>query len=151
VGLARPRRARQSGGMDMRAFNDDVIRRFRAGEDIEGLHRDRLLLLTTTGRHTGARRTVPMMFVEVHGEPLVIASNAGAAEHPAWFLNLLADPHATVETPDGRSREVVAEVLEGEERARVWRDLIVGFPFFVEHQERAGDREIPLVHLRPGR
>jgi len=137
--------------MDMLAFNDDVIRRFRAGEQIEGLHRDRLVLLTTTGRHSGTRRTAPMMFVDVEGDPLVIASNAGAAEHPAWFVNLLADPRVTVETPDGRSEEARAEVLEGEERARVWRDLIAGFPFFVEHQERAGDREIPLVRLRRDR
>jgi deazaflavin-dependent oxidoreductase (nitroreductase family) len=134
--------------MDMQAFNDDVIRRFRAGEELEGLHRARLVLLTTTGRRSGALRTAPMMFIDVEGDPLVIASNAGAAEHPAWFLNLLADPRATVETPDGRSDQVVAEVLEGEERARVWRDLVQGFPFFVEHQERAGDREIPLVRLR---
>ena len=105
--------------MDMPAFDDDVIRRFRAGEQIEGLHRDGLVLLTTTGRRSGTRRTAPMMFVDVEGDPLVIASNAGAAEHPAWFVNLLADPRVTVETPDGRSEEAVAEVLEGEERARV--------------------------------
>jgi len=137
--------------MDMLAFNDDVIRRFSAGEQIEGLHRDRLVLLTTTGRRSGTRRTAPMMFVDVEGDALVIASNAGAAEHPAWFVNLLADPRVTVETPDGRSEEAVAEVLEGEERARVWRELIAGFPFFAEHQERAGNREIPLVRLRRDR
>jgi deazaflavin-dependent oxidoreductase (nitroreductase family) len=137
--------------MDMLAFNDDVIRRFRAGEQIEGLHRDRLVLLTTTGRASGARRTAPMMFVDHDGDPLVIASNAGAAAHPAWFLNLLADPRATVETPDGGSADVVAEVLEGEERTRVWQDLVAGFPFLGEHQERAGAREIPLVRLRRGR
>jgi deazaflavin-dependent oxidoreductase (nitroreductase family) len=137
--------------MDMLAFNDDVIRRFRAGEQIEGLHRDALVLLTTTGRRSGTRRTAPMMFVDLEGDPLVVASNAGAAEHPAWFVNLLADPRVTVETPDGRSAEAVAEVLEGEERARVWRDLTAGFPFLVQHEERAGDREIPLVRLRRGR
>ncbi|WP_345480773.1 nitroreductase/quinone reductase family protein [Amnibacterium soli] len=137
--------------MDMLAFNDDVIRRFRAGEQIEGLHRDALVLLTTTGRRSGTRRTAPMMFVDLEGDPLVVASNAGAAEHPAWFVNLLADPRVTVETPDGCSAEAVAEVLEGEERARVWRDLTAGFPFLVQHEERAGDREIPLVRLRRGR
>ncbi|MGN6444533.1 nitroreductase/quinone reductase family protein [Amnibacterium sp.] len=134
--------------MDMRAFNEDVIRRFRAGEEIEGLHRERLLLLTTTGHRTGLRRTAPMMFVRFDGDPLVIASNDGAADHPAWLLNLRADPHATVETPDGDRCEAVAEELSGDERTVEWEDLVAEFPFFAEQQQRAGDRVIPLVRLR---
>ncbi|GAA2754237.1 nitroreductase/quinone reductase family protein [Amnibacterium kyonggiense] len=134
--------------MDMRAFDEVVVRRFRAGEEIEGLHRDRLLLLTTTGRHSGERRTAPMMFVRFDDDPLVIASDDGAARHPSWLLNLRADPHARVETPDGRAAEVVAEELTGDERIVAWDDLVARFPFFAEQQERAGDRVIPLVRLR---
>jgi deazaflavin-dependent oxidoreductase (nitroreductase family) len=132
----------------MQAFNENVIRRFRAGEEIDGLHRERLLLLTTTGRHSGQRRTAPMMFVRFDGDPLVIASNDGAAGHPDWLLNLRVDPHVTVEQPDGSSTESIAEELSGEERIVEWEDLVAEFPFFAEHQERAGDRTIPLVRLR---
>ena len=120
----------------------------QAGEEIEGLHRDRLVLLTTTGRHSGERRTAPMMFVRFDDDPLVIASDEGAPEHPSWLLNLRVDPHAQVETPDGRTAEVVAEELSGDERIVAWEDLVARFPFFAEHQERAGDRVIPLVRLR---
>ena len=134
--------------MDMQAFNEDVIRRFRAGEEIDGLHRERLVLLTTTGRHSGERRTAPMMFVRFDGDPLVIASNDGAAVHPAWLLNLREDPHVTVETPDGASIEAVAEELSGDERTVEWDDIVADFPFFVEQQQKAGDRTIPLVRLR---
>jgi deazaflavin-dependent oxidoreductase (nitroreductase family) len=134
--------------MDMRAFNEDVIRRFRAGEQIEGLHRERLVLLTTAGRHTGREHTTPVMSVPFDDDPLVIASNDGAAEHPSWLLNLRVDPHVRVETPDGATREAVAEELSGDERTVVWEDLVAEFPFFEEHQRRAGARVIPLVRLR---
>lgn len=135
--------------MDMQAFNEDVIRRFRAGEELgDGLHRDRIVLLTTTGRHSGDRRTAPMMAVRFDGDPLVIASNDGAAQHPDWLLNLRADPHVTVETPDGASTEALAEELSGDERTVEWEDLVAEFPFFAQQQEKAGDRRIPLVRLR---
>ena len=132
----------------MRAFNEDVIRRYRAGEQIDGLHRERLLLLTTVGRRTGHEHTAPMMFVDLDGDPLVIASNDGATEHPFWYRNLRTDPQVTIETPDGSTRRAIAEVLAGAERAAAWADLVAGFPFFVDQQARAGGREIPLVRLR---
>ncbi|RIX28351.1 nitroreductase family deazaflavin-dependent oxidoreductase [Amnibacterium setariae] len=134
--------------MDMGAFNAEVIRRFRAGEEIEGLHRDRLVLLTTTGRRSGEPRTAPMMFVDFDGDPLVVGSNDGAAVDPDWVQNLRADPHAHVETPDGRRDRAVAEELTGAERQQTWAELVAGFPFFADQQERAGDRVIPLIRLR---
>ncbi len=97
--------------MEMHAFDAEVIRRFRAGEEIDGLHRERLVLLTTTGRRSGERRTAPVMAVRFDGDPLVIASNDGAARHPEWLLNLRADPHVTVEPPDGAATEAVGGAL----------------------------------------
>ncbi len=133
----------------MRAFNEDLIRRYRAGEELPGgMHRERIVLLTTTGHRSGEPRTAPVMFERYDGDMLVVASNDGAAEHPRWVANLRADPHATIETPDGDRAAVVAEELSGEERIVEWDDLVRGFPFFAEHQERAGDRTIPLVRLR---
>jgi deazaflavin-dependent oxidoreductase (nitroreductase family) len=134
--------------MDMQAVNERVVAQFRSGGPVDGMHRERLVLLTTTGRRSGRQRTAPMMSVEVDGDPLVIASAAGAPEHPEWLRNLRADPHAVLETPDGARTDVVAEELGGEERESVWRDLVAAFPFFAEHQERAGERVIPLVRLR---
>ena len=48
--------------MDVRQINRKVIEQFRAGGPVDGMHRDRLLLLTTTGRKSGQPRTTPMMF-----------------------------------------------------------------------------------------
>ena len=69
-----------------------MIGQFRAGGEIEGMHRDRLLLLTITGTRSGQRRTTPMMFHRDAGRLLVIASNVGAPRHPDWYLNLAAGP-----------------------------------------------------------
>lgn len=126
-------------------MNARVIERFRAGDEIEGMHRDRLLLLTTTGRRSGDRRTTPMMRVPIDGTTHVVASNNGAADDPAWVRDLEADPHAHVEE-DGAEYDATARVLRGEDRAAVWPALVERAPFFAEHEERAG-REIPVVKL----
>jgi hypothetical protein len=68
--------------MDVQAINKRVIEQFRAGGEIEGMNRDRLLLLTTTGLRTGLRRTTPMMFHADGERLLVMASNIGADKHP---------------------------------------------------------------------
>ncbi len=131
--------------MDQLAFNDDLIAKFREGGEIEGMHRDRLLLLTTLGRKTGEPRTAPMMFY-IDRDPVVIASNNGAPRHPSWFLNLEAEPRVTVELPD-ETYETTAEALDGEDYERVWTEIAAAYPFFAEHQQQAGSRRIPLVRL----
>jgi deazaflavin-dependent oxidoreductase (nitroreductase family) len=83
--------------MDIRETNLRVIEQFRGGGPVESMNRDRLILLTTTGRVSGTGRTTPMMFIEDHGRLVVVASNTGAAEHPQWYRNLVADPSVTVE------------------------------------------------------
>jgi len=131
--------------MDMKEVNRRTIEQFRAGGPIEGMRRERLVLLTTTGRSSGERRTTPMMFHR-NGERLfVIASNRGASRHPDWYLNLVADPHVTVEVGDD-TYAALATPLAGAERERVWTELKQAYPFFAEH-ETATDRVIPVVAL----
>jgi deazaflavin-dependent oxidoreductase (nitroreductase family) len=131
--------------MDMKEINQRVIEQFRAGVPIEGMHRERLVLLTTTGARTGQPRTTPMMFHPDGDRLLVIASNSGAPRHPDWYLNLIADPRVTVEVGDERY-DAVASTAEGAERDRLWSMLKQTYPFFAEH-ERMVDREIPVVIL----
>ena len=86
-----------------------------------------------------------MMFHRFRDRILVMASNAGAAQPPDWYVNLVADPRVTVETSDA-TFEAIAQTLTGEDRAAAWDDLVRAFPFFADHQVRAG-RVIPLVEL----
>jgi len=131
--------------MDIKAINRQVIDQFRAGGEIEGMHRDRLVLLTTTGVKSGQRRTTPMMFHREGDRLYVIASNVGAPRHPDWYLNLAAHPQVTVEVGD-ETYDARAEPLQGQERERVWAMLKENYPFFAEHEAKT-DRTIPVVAL----
>lgn len=131
--------------MDVRETNRRVIQQFRAGGAVDGMRRDALLLLTTTGRRTGEPRTTPLMFFRDGDRVVVIASNVGAREHPDWYRNLVVEPRVRVEIGDD-VYPALATTLEGTDRARVWANLVAAYPFFVDHQ--AGTtRTIPLVVL----
>jgi deazaflavin-dependent oxidoreductase (nitroreductase family) len=137
--------------MDYRETNRQVIPAFRAGDALPGMHRERLLLLTTTGRRTGDAYTTPMMFHRENGRLFVIASNIGAPRDPDWCLNLREEPAVTVEVGDQEGSPAyaaTASVLEGDDRAAVWARIAELYPFFVDHQTKA-PREIPVVELRP--
>lgn len=131
--------------MDIQAINRKVIEQFRAGEEIEGMHRDRLVLLTTTGAKTGEPRTTPMMFHPDGDRLLVIASNMGAPRHPHWYRNLVKAPRVTLEVGDERYDALAAPAV-GEERARLWAMLKQQYPFFADHEKKTS-RVIPVVIL----
>jgi deazaflavin-dependent oxidoreductase (nitroreductase family) len=106
-----------------------------------------VLLLTTTGRKSGASRTVALTCL-VRGDAfVVIASVLGEPRHPAWYLNLEANPQAEVEF-GGRRRRVRARVAEGEERALLWRAMADKLADYDEYAARTS-RRIPVVVLEP--
>ena len=131
--------------MDMRAKNREVIEQFRAGGPIEGMHRERLVLLTTVGARTGQRHTTPMMFHRDGDRLLVIASNVGAPRHPDWYRNLVSEPRVTVEVGD-ETYEAMATPAAGAEHERLWRMITELYPFFADHQKQI-ERTIPVVQL----
>jgi len=103
------------------------------------------LLITTTGRKTGQPRTVPIATFP-HGEDLVVVgSNFGRENHPAWSLNLIANPEATVEYK-GKTFPVKARVAEGEEREQLWLHVKKYMKQFDTYTERSG-REIRVFVL----
>ncbi len=110
------------------------------------LHGLPVLLLTTTGRRTGKRRTVPLFFVHDGEDAVVVASNGGMDWPPAWWLNLQQHPGGEVEL--GRRRYgVTASKADPKRRARLWPLLAERYPGYVRYEARTS-REIPLVVLR---
>ena len=84
---------------------------------------DPLLLLTTTGRKTGKERTTPLLYIEDGENLVVIASNGGAPYHPAWYLNLKANPEVSVRVRE-RDLKARAQEARGEERRRLFARLV---------------------------
>jgi len=105
------------------------------------------LLLTTTGRKSGAARTTPLIYARSGAGYCVIASKGGAPAHPGWYLNLQASPEAEVQVARERFR-VRARVAEGAERERLWSRMAELFPPYDEYAAKT-DREIPVVVLEP--
>jgi F420H(2)-dependent quinone reductase len=106
-----------------------------------------VLLLTTTGRKSGQKRTAPVVYLADGENVVVIGSNAGHNRTPAWSLNLKADPEAEVEIGRER-RQVRARMAEGEERAELWRKHNEQYSGFDEYEART-DRDIALFVLEP--
>jgi len=106
-----------------------------------------ILLLTTTGRKTGAQRTTPLMYLEDGEKLVIIASNGGNPRHPAWWLNLEKNPQAEVQLRSEK-RRVKAEEATGEERERLWRAVVETYSGY-EGYQKTTDRQIPVVILRP--
>jgi deazaflavin-dependent oxidoreductase (nitroreductase family) len=111
--------------------------------------RQKVLLLTTTGRKSGKARTVALGTWERQGSWLIVASNGGKSTHPAWYLNLKSKPQAAVQVLD-KVMSVTAEVLTGEPRAQAWQQVISASPSYANYEKRTS-REIPLVLLHPGK
>ncbi len=107
-----------------------------------------ILLLTTTGRTTGKQRTTPLCYLADGERFVVVASNGGMDWYPAWWLNLLHDPHATVHVRRASSG-VVARAATPEERAQLWVRLTAVAPGYLAYERRTS-REIPLGILEPG-
>lgn len=124
------------------------IRLYRAtgGRIGHRLGTQRTLLLTTTGRKSGLPRVQPLTYVRVGDMLIVVASNWGNDQPPAWYLNVLAHPHVHVQfTSD--IFEATATLATPEERARLWPQVVAQNPAYARYQ--AGTpREIPLILLR---
>lgn len=105
------------------------------------------LLLTTTGRRSGEPRHSPLACFDLDGTPVVIASNFGRAQHPAWSHNLLADPRAVLERGGDRVA-VRARLLDDAERDRVWPQALRVWPGYATYRETTdGIRDIRMFAL----
>ncbi len=107
----------------------------------------RALVLTTRGRRSGLPRTVVVQYFPDGQDLVVVAANSGMPNDPAWYLNLTADPRATVEV-DGRTLQVRAVPMTPEEASAWWPRVLDAAPDYARYPKRT-DRPIPLVRLVP--
>jgi len=107
-----------------------------------------VLCIEVRGAKTGKIRRTPLLFAELDGNLVIIASATGKPKHPAWYRNVVANPRVKVYAPGGRTGEYDARVAEGEERERGWQAGLDLYPGFEVYEGRtSGIRQIPVVIL----
>jgi proline iminopeptidase len=129
-------------------FGDEHVRRYReTGGKVGHIWRkgSTILLLMTTGRTTGEKRAVPLIYVQDGPRYAVIASKGGAPDHPGWYKNLEKTPDVELQVKDETFR-ARARTAQGEERARLWKKAQEMWPDYEEYAKRTA-REIPVVIL----
>jgi F420H(2)-dependent quinone reductase len=123
------------------------IYRLTRGRLFGHIGRAPVLLLTTTGRKSGQKRTAPVVYLADGDSMVVVGSNAGNERPPAWSLNLLANPDAEVQVR-GKRMEIRARVPEGEEHDELWRKVNEQYAGFDDYKSRT-TRNIKLFVLEP--
>jgi deazaflavin-dependent oxidoreductase (nitroreductase family) len=108
-----------------------------------------VLELTTTGRKSGQPRscllTSPLQLEDTY---VIVASRGGDDHHPAWFLNLEANPSVEVAIGGGAKERRSARVASPDERAELWPKIADRYRNYAGYQAKTS-REIPLVLLEP--
>jgi len=122
-----------------------IMRRTRGS--VTARYKVSALVLTTTGRRSGRKRSVVLQYFPDGDAMVVVATNDGGATHPAWYLNLVARPNGRVEV-DGRPEAVTATELAGEPAAGWWRQILERAPDY-ERYLRAAGRAFPILRLSP--
>jgi deazaflavin-dependent oxidoreductase (nitroreductase family) len=104
-----------------------------------------VLLLNTTGRKTGKKRTTVLTYNTDGEDILLVASNGGVPRHPVWYLNLEADPDVEIEMGPRTERRRARTATE-EEKERLWPGIVETYGGYGRYQDRA-QRDIPVVIL----
>jgi deazaflavin-dependent oxidoreductase (nitroreductase family) len=130
-------------------FGPEHVERYQATDGAEGheWQGSTVLLLTTTGRRSGEPRTMPLIYQRRGDDYVVVASKGGWPQHPAWYLNLEANPAVNVQVR-GERFKARARTATGDERAELWKLMTAAWPAYDDYQTRA-EREIPVVVLEP--
>jgi len=131
----------------MTLFGQEHVDRYVAtdGEDGHEWEGTQTLLLTTTGRRSGEQRVQPLIYGTSGDDYLVVASKGGAPQHPAWYLNLEANPEVEVQVK-GEKFKAHARTADPDEKARLWPIMTKEWPSYDDYQQKT-DRDIPVVVL----
>ncbi|GAB4114047.1 MAG: nitroreductase/quinone reductase family protein [Roseiflexaceae bacterium] len=106
------------------------------------------LILTTIGAKSGEPRTTPLVYLPDRRRIILIASNGGNPNNPAWYYNLKKNPRAKVLIA-GHEAEYIAHEASGQEREQLWQRAAQMYAGYDTYQARANQRIIPVVILSP--
>ena len=104
------------------------------------------LLLTTTGRKSGAQRRCALIYGMDGNDYIVAASRGGDANHPLWYKNMLNTPQVTLQVKGDVFQATASTIAEGANRDRLWNAMAAIWPDYNTYAEKT-ERRIPLVRL----
>ncbi|MCB0042438.1 MAG: nitroreductase family deazaflavin-dependent oxidoreductase [Caldilinea sp.] len=107
-----------------------------------------VIIVTNRGWKTGAVRKTPLMRVADGRNYILVASQGGAPKHPYWYHNLKADPNVEIRDKTEVYTMRVREVVDTEERKRLWAIAVEAFPPYQSYQQKT-ERVIPLFVAEP--
>jgi deazaflavin-dependent oxidoreductase (nitroreductase family) len=113
--------------------------------DIAGHRFTTTLLLKYVGRKSGKTMITPLIYGDLGGEVVIVASKGGADHHPAWYLNVADSKELSFQIATQAFRATWREP-KGAERTQVWDFMVGVFPPYKSYQAST-EREIPLVML----
>jgi deazaflavin-dependent oxidoreductase (nitroreductase family) len=106
-----------------------------------------ILLLTTTGRKSGEKRTAPLLYLEDGQRVVIVGSQGGMSKDPQWVKNIDVDDNVEIEI-GSRKRSMTARRGTREEKDRYWPALCKMYPDYADYQARTV-RDIPILILDP--
>ncbi|TFH25596.1 MAG: nitroreductase family deazaflavin-dependent oxidoreductase [Myxococcales bacterium] len=104
-------------------------------------------MVIMTGRKTGKKRSIPLIYIPHGEEVILIASQGGMDIHPVWYRNLLSEPNVEI-IAEGRTRKMIARQANDAEKAARWPVALAVYADFDQYQART-DRDIPLMICTP--
>jgi proline iminopeptidase len=129
-------------------FGEEHVRRYReTGGEVGHNWREgsTVLLLTTTGRTTGEKRTTPLIYAKDGDHYIIVASKGGAPDDPGWYKNIQKTPEVELQVMADHF-PARARMAKGPERERLWRKTNEVWPHYDEYAKRTS-REIPVIVL----
>ncbi len=127
----------------------DHVQRYVDSDGADGhiMNGVQCLLLTTRGHRSGKLRRTPLVYGQDGDRFVIIASRGGNDAHPAWFLNVQAEPEVEIQVL-AEHHTLRARIAEGDERTAIWKMMIDVFADFADYQKKTS-RKIPVVMLEP--
>jgi deazaflavin-dependent oxidoreductase (nitroreductase family) len=143
--IAKARRKWKDDHLDMYLRSGGAEGHIVDVRDIGGHKFTTTLLLQLVGRKSGKTRINPLIYGDIGGEVVVVASKGGADHDPAWYLNIKDSQEIRLQIATQAFRGTWREP-KGAERAKVWEFMVGVFPPYKNYQASTS-REIPLVMI----
>lgn len=103
-------------------------------------------MIKYVGRKSGKTLITPLIYGDIGGEVVIVASKGGADSHPAWYLNIVDSKEIEFQIATQAFRASWREP-QGAERQKVWDFMVDLFPAYASYQ-KATARQIPLVMMK---